>query len=111
MADSLFCAPPFPHATCIDTGPTFISSSRHQVSSSLALTSPTTRPLTLSATSHTRCLAWAWMARCLSVRFTGVVLSDDEEMKLAAVAAAVRWVCQDVEASVGPSPDVTRHGH
>lgn len=47
----------------------------------------------------------------MSVRFTGVVLSDDEEVKLAAVAAAVRWVCQDVESSVGPSPDVTRHGH
>ncbi|CAN0229620.1 unnamed protein product, partial [Ectocarpus sp. 8 AP-2014] len=43
--------------------------------------------------------------------FTGVVLSDNEEVKLAAVAAAVRWVCQNVEASVGPSPDVTRHGH
>ncbi|CBJ25749.1 propionyl-CoA carboxylase, alpha subunit [Ectocarpus siliculosus] len=40
--------------------------------------------------------------------FTGVVLSGDEEVKLAAVAAAVRWVCRDVEASVGPSPDVTR---
>ncbi|CAM9760566.1 unnamed protein product [Ectocarpus fasciculatus] len=40
--------------------------------------------------------------------FTGVVLSDDEEVKLAAVAAAVRWACQDVEASVGPSRDVTR---
>jgi len=30
-----------------------------------------------------------------------VVLSEGEELQLAAVAAAVQWICQDVEASVG----------
>lgn len=35
-------------------------------------------------------------------RFTGVVLSSDEELRLAAVAAVMRWAVQDADASVGP---------
>lgn len=42
-------------------------------------------------------------------RFSGVVLSPDEEVQLAAVAAAVQWICKDVEASVGPKTEATRH--
>lgn len=40
-------------------------------------------------------------------RFSGVVLSSDEEIELAAVAAAVQWICKDVEASVGPRTEAT----
>ncbi|CAM9800801.1 unnamed protein product [Scytosiphon promiscuus] len=38
--------------------------------------------------------------------FSGVVLSGDEEVQLAGVAAVVQQVCRDVEASVGPSGGV-----
>ncbi|CAM9105086.1 unnamed protein product [Pylaiella littoralis] len=40
--------------------------------------------------------------------FSGVVLSEGEEVQLAAVAAAVQWICRDVETSVGPSSGITR---
>lgn len=43
-------------------------------------------------------------------RFGGVELSEDEELRLAAVAAAVRWICKDVEASVGQNKNTTRCG-
>lgn len=42
-------------------------------------------------------------------RFSGVVLTPHEEVKLAAVAAAVQWICKDVEASVGPRTEATRY--
>lgn len=38
-----------------------------------------------------------------STRFTGVVLDEDEELRLAAVAAVVEWTYQQAEASVGPN--------
>eukprot|EP00903_Cladosiphon_okamuranus_P010822 g10223.t1 len=40
--------------------------------------------------------------------FSGVVLSEDEEAQLAAVAAAVQWIYKDAEASVGPRAEATR---
>eukprot|EP00752_Nemacystus_decipiens_P004887 g4447.t1 len=40
--------------------------------------------------------------------FSGVVLSPHEEIELAAVAAAVRWIWKDVEASVGPRTEASR---
>lgn len=38
-------------------------------------------------------------------RFSGVKLSEAEEFKLVAIAAAVRWGRQYIEASIGPKLD------